>query len=74
MNSALALSVRTERAPPVWSFIPVDPQPGQIVEKRGLGPRQHPGAVEILDTQNELSTAEARCQPGQQGRSGISGV
>ena len=50
---ALALPVRTERPPTIGSFIPIDPQPAQIVQHRGLCARYQPRAIEIFDAHDE---------------------
>jgi hypothetical protein len=54
--------------------LPIQPQPGQILENRGLifGPTA--GLVDVLDAQDEAPACGARRRPGGQGREGVAPV
>jgi hypothetical protein len=62
---AFTLCVGRVRASTVWSLIPVETEPVQVVEHTLCSTWTHARTVKVLDAQYELTIAATRKEPGE---------
>src|SRR5712692_4469150 len=59
----LGLAIRPARTADVWSLVPVEAEPPQVAENRGLGLDRRPLDVGVLDAKDERRVRASREQP-----------
>ena len=70
----LGLAIRPARTADVWSLVPVEAEPPQVAENRGLGLDRRPLDVGVLDPKDERRVRASREQPVEQGGARVADV
>ena len=70
----LGLAVRADGTAGIGAFVPVEPQPPQVLEDALLRLTRRPLAIGVFDAEDEGAAAIAREQPVEQRRPGVADV
>jgi hypothetical protein len=63
---SFSLDVRTVRTTRVWPFVPIEPEPSQVVHGVIRRTLLDARAVEVLDSKHHLATLHANRKPAEQ--------
>jgi hypothetical protein len=68
---SLALHIGSIWPTSIWTLIPIQSQPAQIIEHTLCGSWSYTRSIQVFDTHHKLSTSTASKEPGQQSRTQV---